>query len=98
MAAAYGLYTHIQHNRIRSVVLIGGLFLLVYILVFAFTLGIMGFVMQDYPLEEILEQTWIDFLYLTPWATIATAIWVFFGYSMHQRLIDAATGAKSVTR
>ena len=40
MGAAYGLYTHIQHNRIRSIVLIGGLFLLVYILVFAFVLGL----------------------------------------------------------
>ena len=98
MGAAFGLYTHIQHNRIRSVVLIGGLFFLVYLLVFAFTLGILGFVMEDASLGEIVEQTWSDFFYLSPWATLATGVWVFFGYALHQRLIDAATGAQTVTR
>jgi hypothetical protein len=33
--AAYGLYSHIQSNRRRSVVLIAGLFALVYVMVFA---------------------------------------------------------------
>ena len=33
--AAFGLYTHIQSNRRRSIVLLIGLFLLVYILVYA---------------------------------------------------------------
>ncbi|MBI1209941.1 MAG: M48 family metalloprotease [Alphaproteobacteria bacterium] len=98
MAAAYGLYTHIQHNRVRSVVLIAGLFFLVYILVFAFVLGFLGFVAGDEAFGDIMDMAWWDFLYLAPWATVATAVWVFFGYSMHQRLIDAATGAKGVTR
>jgi len=44
MGASYGLYSHIQHNRVRSIVLIAGLFLLVYILVFAFILGFLGFI------------------------------------------------------
>jgi hypothetical protein len=33
--AAYGLYTHIQSNKRRSVALLIGLFFLVYVLVFA---------------------------------------------------------------
>ena len=33
--AAYGLYTHIQSNRRRSIALLIGLFFLVYLLVFA---------------------------------------------------------------
>ena len=33
--AAYGLYTHIQSNRRRSIILLVGLFLLVYVLVYA---------------------------------------------------------------
>jgi heat shock protein HtpX len=98
MGASYGLYTHIQHNRIRSVVLIAGLFLLVYILLFAFILGFLGFVAGDESLGDILDQAWWDFLFLAPWASLATIIWVFFGYAAHQRLIDAATGAKGVTR
>ena len=33
--AAYGLYTHIQSNKRRSVALLIGLFILVYVMVFA---------------------------------------------------------------
>ena len=33
--AAYGLYTHIQANKRRSVILIVGLFMLVYVMAFA---------------------------------------------------------------
>ena len=33
--AAYGLYTHIQSNKRRSIALLIGLFFLVYVLVFA---------------------------------------------------------------
>ena len=33
--AAYGLYTHIASNKSRSLLLLGGLFLLIYVLVFA---------------------------------------------------------------
>jgi heat shock protein HtpX len=33
--AAYGLYTHIQANRFRSIVLLVQLFLLVYVIVYA---------------------------------------------------------------
>ena len=33
--AAYGLYTHIQSNKFRSMLLLAGLFLLVYVVVYA---------------------------------------------------------------
>ncbi len=33
--AAYGLYTHIASNRFRSMLLLGGLFALVYVMVYA---------------------------------------------------------------
>ena len=33
--AAYGLYTHIQSNKRRSIALLVGLFFLVYLLVYA---------------------------------------------------------------
>ena len=35
MAAAYGLYSHIQSNKRRSIALLLGLFFLVYLMVFA---------------------------------------------------------------
>ena len=33
--AAYGLYTHIASNKFRSMLLLGGLFVLVYVMVYA---------------------------------------------------------------
>ena len=33
--AAYGLYTHIASNKTRSMLLLAGLFLLIYVMVFA---------------------------------------------------------------
>ena len=33
--AAYGLYSHIQSNRRRSIALLAGLFVLIYVMVFA---------------------------------------------------------------
>ncbi len=98
MGEAYGLYSHIRTNRTRSVVLIGGLFLLVYILVFAFVLAFNGFAIGEEPLDVILDETWSQFLWLLPWATLATGAWAFIGYTFHQRMIDRSTGAKDVTR
>ncbi len=98
MGQAYGLYSHIRANRTRSIILIGGLFLLVYILVFAFVLAFNGFVIGDESLDYILSESWRQFLWLAPWATIATGLWAFVGYSFHQRIIDMSTGAKDVAR
>jgi heat shock protein HtpX len=98
MSEAYGLYSHIRANRTRSIILVGGLFVLVYILVFAFVLAFNGFVIGDEPLDVILSETWLQFLWLAPWATLATALWSFIGYQFHQRIIDRSTGAKDVER
>jgi heat shock protein HtpX len=98
MGASYGLYSHIRTNRYRSTILIGGLFVLVYLLVFAFVLIFNGITIGDEPFDVILGASFEHFLYLLPWATLATLAWTFIGYSFHQRLIDMSTGAKDVTR
>jgi heat shock protein HtpX len=98
MNPSYGLYSHIRANRTRSIILVGGLFFLVYVLVFAFVLAFNGFVMGEEALGDIIDATWYQFWLLFPWATIATGIWAFIGYQFHQRIIDASTGAKDVDR
>lgn len=98
MNPSYGLYSHIRANRTRSIILVGGLFILVYILVFAFVLAFNGFVMGDEALGDIIDASWYQFWWLFPWATIATGIWAFVGYQFHQRIIDASTGARDVER
>jgi heat shock protein HtpX len=94
---AYGLYTHIQSNRRRSVLLLIGLFFLVYVMVFAGALAAEGLT-QDASLDWLLRAAARDLLFAAPWATLATAVWILFAYRFHQVLIDALTGGREVTR
>ena len=95
--AAYGLYTHIQSNKRRSVALLIGLFFLVYLMVFAGAL--MGAAMTtSAPLNSLVEDALIMTLYASPFATVFTLIWILIAYKFHQKLIDAVTGGHDVTR
>jgi len=94
---AYGLYTHIQSNRRRSVALLIGLFLLVYVLVYAGAIA--GEALSyDASAEWYLRKAWQDLLEAAPYATVGTAIWIVIAYYFHQSMIDAVTGARDVTR
>ena len=55
MAAAYGLYTHIQSNKRRSIALLLGLFFLVYLMVFAGALLAEGLT-QDASLDWLMRK------------------------------------------
>jgi heat shock protein HtpX len=95
--AAYGLYTHIQSNKRRSVALLIGLFFLVYVLVFAGAL-LAEALTTDAPLDYMIRAAKFDFIMALPWATLGTLIWIAIAYKFHQSLIDAVTGAREVTR
>src|SRR6267154_2043970 len=95
--AAYGLYTHIRANRIRSVVLLAGLFVLVYVLTFAGAL--IGEAMWgDASLDWLLRKAWEDLLVTSPFVTVGTVLWILIAYRFHQAMIDAVTGGRDVTR
>ncbi len=95
--AAYGLYTHIQSNRRRSIALMASLFLLVYVLVYAGALA--GEALSgDASLQWLMQRAWRDFLQAAPWATIGAAAWIVIAYYFHQSIIDAVTGGHAVTR
>jgi heat shock protein HtpX len=97
MEAAYGLYTHIQSNRRRSLILLIWLFAFVYLLVYAGALA--GEALSaDASLPWLLRQAWLDFLAALPWATGATLLWILIAYRFHQGIVDAATGGRTVTR
>jgi heat shock protein HtpX len=95
--AAYGLYTHIQSNKRRSVALLIGLFFLVYVLVFAGAL-LAEALTRDAPLDYLIRAARYDFIMALPFATIGTALWILIAYKFHQKMIDAITGAQEVTR
>src|SRR5256884_3244328 len=94
--AAYGLYTHIQSNKRRSIALLIGLFFLVYLLVYAGALLGEAFTL-DAPPDVLLRRALSDALYAAPWATLGTALWILIAYKFHQSMIDAVTGGREVT-
>jgi heat shock protein HtpX len=97
--AAYGLYTHIQSNKRRSVVLLIGLFFLVYVLVFAGALLAEALTAyNNQPLDYLIRAAEFDFIKALPFATVGTVIWIAIAYKFHQRMIDAVTGAHEVSR
>jgi heat shock protein HtpX len=88
MAQAFGLYGHIRRNRIRSRLLIAGLFALVYLMCFGMILVWGDEDTAAHPLEAMVI--------LGPLATVATAIWVFVGFRLNVGLIGRITGAAKV--
>jgi heat shock protein HtpX len=95
---AYGLYTHIQSNRRRSIVLLIGLFFLVYVMVFAGALLGEALVNGEAPIDALLRFAWRDLVNAFPFATAGAAIWILIAYRFHQAMIDAVTGGHEVSR
>ena len=96
--AAFGLYTHIRSNRRRSVLLLIGLVLLVYLLVYAGALIAEVMIRGDAPLEYLLYGAWDNFKIAWPFATVGAIVWMLIAYKFHQKMIDAITGGHNVTR
>jgi len=95
--AAYGLYSHIQSNKRRSVALLIGLFFLVYVMVFAGAL-LAEALSSNAPIDYLIHAAVFDFVKAFPFATIGAFIWIAIAYKFHQKMIDAVTGAQPVTR
>jgi heat shock protein HtpX len=96
--AAYGLYTHIASNKTRSIVLLFGLFLLIYVIVFAGAIVMEVFLRQDRSVDYYLSAAWADLKFAFPWATIAALAWIVIAYFFNVSIIDAVTGSHDVTR
>ncbi|WP_439394018.1 M48 family metallopeptidase [Bradyrhizobium sp. PMVTL-01] len=96
--AAYGLYTHIASNKFRSMLLLAGLFALVYVLVYAGALVAEVLIDSNGTVAFYLSHAFHDLIVAAPVATIVTALWVVIAYFFHQSMIDAVTGGHDVTR
>ena len=95
--AAYGLYTHIQSNKRRSIALLIGLFFLVYLMTYAGAL-VAEALLGDASLDYLLRAAFRDFVNSLPFVTIGAALWILIAYKFHQSMIDAVTGGREVTR
>src|SRR3954466_12720490 len=96
--AAYGLYTHIASNKFRSMVLLAGLFLLIYVMVFAGALIAEVVLNGDGSVNYYLVAASRDLIKAFPYATLGAALWIVIAYFFHQSIIDAVTGGEDVSR
>src|SRR3954469_1096087 len=95
--AADGLYTHIESNKFRAMLLLGGLFLLIYVLVYAGALLAEVMIDSDRSVDYYLMAAMRDLAKAFPYATGAAALWIVIAYFFHQNMIDAVTGGEDVT-
>jgi len=97
MLTAFGLYTHIRGNRIRSIAMLGALCVLVYALIFAGAL--IGEAMtHNWGLPALLAAASRDLAVAAPWATLGVGLWTLFAYRYNQSLIGLAAPASALTR
>jgi heat shock protein HtpX len=96
--AAYGLYTHIASNKFRSMLLLAGLFALVYVLVYAGALVAEVLIDGNETVAIYLRRAFADLLQAAPIATLIALAWIVIAYFFHQSMIDAVTGGHDVTR
>src|ERR1700744_5310739 len=83
--AAYGLYTHIQSNKFRSMLLLAGLFLLVYVIVYAGALVIEVLNNGGPPVGYYLRVALSDVIRTLPFSTGAALLWIVIAYFFHQK-------------
>src|SRR5580692_5186042 len=96
--AAYGLYTHIASNKFRSMLLLAGLFVLVYVMVYAAALIAEVMIDSGRSADYYLTVAARDLVKDFPLATGAAALWIVIAYFFHQSIVDAVTGGEDVTR
>src|ERR1700742_4588285 len=96
--AAYGLYTHIASNKFRSMLLLAGLFVLVYVMVYAGALIAEVMTNTGAPIDYYLAAAGRDLIKAFPYATGGATLWIVIAYFFHQSIVDAVTGGEDVTR
>src|SRR6195256_6328631 len=96
--AAYGLYTHIASNKFRSMLLLAGLFVLIYIVVYAGALIAEVVLNSDASVDYYLMAAARDLVTAFPYATGAAVLWIVIAYFFHQSIVDAVTGGEDVKR
>ena len=98
MFKAYGLYSHIRANRLRSALLLAGFVALLLALMFSFALIMEAVESGDAPFEVIVARAGQDLSRGWPIGVAAAGAWFAIAYLFNQRMIDFATGARDVSR
>lgn len=99
MFQAYGLYGHIQTNRLRSLLLLVGFVLLLQALTFSLLLIFNAFTdMMQAPFGEHLSNALDSYRRVWPAAMAAALVWFVIAFAANAAMINFATGARPVSR
>ncbi|MFN3835908.1 MAG: M48 family metallopeptidase [Glycocaulis sp.] len=98
MLAATGLRSHIWNNNLKSVLLLAGFPFLILALVYAGAVLLIGYSSYEPDIGAALGEAAYAMPMVTPFVLAGVAIWFVIAWFAHQAIIDAATGAKPVTR
>ncbi|MGP9818394.1 M48 family metalloprotease [Salinarimonas sp. NSM] len=99
MTPVFGLYTHIRANRIRSVLLVAGLFALVLLVGWAVALALVAAGdASGAPPEAIAAGAFDTYVLWTPWLVLGTLAWVGISVALNTRIVAATTGARTLAR
>jgi heat shock protein HtpX len=97
MFKAYGLYTHIQKNRVKSVFLLASFILLIHAVLFSLVL-IYEAASYGGTAEEIFEAAVDDMRLAWPVGFTIAGLWFVIAFLFHQSMIDFATRAEGIER
>ena len=96
MYRAYGLYSHIQKNRMKSIFLLASFVVLIHAVLFSLVLLVE--VSYGGTAQQIFDAAIENMRYAWPAGVIAAAVWFAIAFLFHQRMIDYATRAKGIER
>ncbi len=96
MLRAYGLYSHIQRNRRVSVLLLASFMVLLQALSFSFALLFEAY--RGGTVAQMIARAGADMRLAAPAGLFAASIWFLISLAAHQKMIDAATGARDFSR
>ena len=95
MFGAIGLSTHVWNNRLRAGLLLAGFPLLLVLLAFGLS---MIFSSGERTVAEGFAHAWRSLPEFLLGAVIVSLIWFAIAWWLNQRIIDAVSGARKVTR
>ena len=95
---AYGLQSHIWNNNLKSALLLAGFPVLLCGLIYALILLGMSLGGGAYSLQGAMGQAWQAFGRYWIFGLLGAGIWFVIAGLFHQKMIEAATGARGLNR
>ena len=97
MLPAYGLYTHIRANRLRTLYLLASFVGLLLAVMYSLTLLASAF-SGGGATQQIFARAWVYYQQSWPWAFVGAGCWFVVAFFFHQNMIDFATGSERIER